>query len=167
MNKTHQPSESQKILKFIMPALRDCHRQPWGFFEQPTPILVETCTCDQGYRFLQVQVVGLVTYMMQHHECHTSDTTLAYHTPPPYQNLECRSYEVTLKTGCWRCGRSGVMGLVGAYYIGARPQLIGCALAQEPGVLNFRLRVANNGGRQICGDKKVIGLCFSRLQTEV
>ena len=58
---------------------------------------------------------------------------------------------------------SGVTGLAGAYYVGARtqPQLIGCALAQEPGVLNFRLRVANNGGRQICGDKKVIGLCFS------
>ena len=64
---------------------------------------------------------------------------------------------------------SGVTGLAGAYHIGARtwPQLIGCALAQEPGVLNFGLRVANNGGRQICGDKKVIGLCFSRLQTEV
>ena len=62
---------------------------------------------------------------------------------------------------------SGVMGLVGAYYIGARtwPQLIGCAFAQ--GVLNFGLRFANNGGRQICGDTKVIGLCFSRLQTEV
>ena len=63
----------------------------------------------------------------------------------------------------------GVMGLVGVYYVGARtwPQLIGCALTQEPGVLNFGLRVANNGGRRICGDKKVIGLCFSRLQTEV
>ena len=61
---------------------------------------------------------------------------------------------------------SGVTGSVGVYYIGARtwPQLIGCALAQELGVLNFRLRVANNGGRQICGDRKVIGLCFSRLQ---
>ena len=46
------------------------------------------------------------------------------------------------------------------------PQLIGCALAQEP-VHNFGLRVANNGGRRICGDKKVIGLCFSQLQTEV
>ena len=36
---------------------------------------------------------------------------------------------------------SGVTGLVGAYYVGARtrPQLIGCALAQEPGVLNFGL----------------------------
>ena len=74
-----------------------------------------------------------------------------------------------LKVGCWGCRMSGVMGLVGAYYVGARmrPQLIGCALAQEPGVLNFRLRVANNGGRRICGDRKVIGLCFSRLQTEV
>ena len=43
----------------------------------------------------------------------------------------------------------GVTGLVGAYYVGARTrsQLIGCALAQEPGVLNFGLRVANNGGR--------------------
>ena len=61
------------------------------------------------------------------------------------------------------------MELAGAYYIGARtrPQLIGCALAQEPGVLNFGLRVANNERRQICGDKRVIGLCFSRLQTEV
>ena len=68
-----------------------------------------------------------------------------------------------LKAGCWGCGRLGVMGLVGAYYVGARtqPQLIGCALAQEPGVLNFGLRVVNNGGRQICGDKEVIGLCFS------
>ena len=36
---------------------------------------------------------------------------------------------------------SGVTGLVGAYDVGARtrPQLIGCALAQEPGVLNFGL----------------------------
>ena len=50
---------------------------------------------------------------------------------------------------------SGVTGSAGAYYIGARtrPQLIGCALAQEPGVLNFGLRVANNGGRRICGDR--------------
>ena len=64
---------------------------------------------------------------------------------------------------------SGVTGSAGAYYVGARmwPQLIGCALTQEPGVLNFGLRVANNGGRRICGDRKVIGLCFSRLQTEV
>ena len=53
---------------------------------------------------------------------------------------------------------SGVTGLMGAYNVGARtwPQLIGCALAQEPGVLNFGLRVANNGGRQICRDRKVI-----------
>ena len=53
---------------------------------------------------------------------------------------------------------SGVTGSAGAYYVGARtqPQLIGCALAQEPGVLNFGLRVANNGGRRICGDRKVI-----------
>ena len=37
----------------------------------------------------------------------------------------------------------GVMGLAGVYYVGARtwPQLIGCALAQEPDVLNFGLRV--------------------------
>ena len=63
-----------------------------------------------------------------------------------------------LKVGCRGCGMLGVTGLVGAYYVGARmwPQLIGCALAQEPGVLNFRLRIANNGGRQICGDRKVI-----------
>ena len=74
-----------------------------------------------------------------------------------------------LKAGCRGCRRSGVTGLVGAYYIGTRtrPQLIGCALTQEPGVLNFGLRVANNGGRQICGDKEVIRLCFSQLQTEV
>ena len=86
-----------------------------------------------------------------------------------YQNSGCRSYEVTLKVGCRGCRRSGVTGLAGAYYVGARmwPQLIGCALAQEPGVLNFGLRVANNGGRRICGDKKVIRLCFSQLQTEV
>ena len=53
---------------------------------------------------------------------------------------------------------SGVMGSAGAYYVGARtwPQLIGCALTQEPGVLNFGLRVAKNGGRRICGDRKVI-----------
>ena len=75
-----------------------------------------------------------------------------------YQNSEYRSYEVTLKTGCRGYGMSGVMGSVGAYNVGARmrPQLIGCALAQEPGVLNFGLRVANNGGRRICGDRKVI-----------
>ena len=62
-----------------------------------------------------------------------------------------------LKTGYRGCGMSGVTGSAGAYYVGARtwPQLIGCALAQEPGVLNFGLRVANNGGRQICGDRKV------------
>ena len=86
-----------------------------------------------------------------------------------YQNSECQSYEVMLKAGCRGCGKLGVMGSAGAYYIGSRtqPQLIGCALTQEPGVLNFGLRVANNGGRQICGDKRVIGLCFSQLQTEV
>ena len=63
-----------------------------------------------------------------------------------------------LKAGYWGCGMSRVTGSAGAYYIGARtqPQLIGCALAQEPGVLNFGLRVANNGGRRICGDRKVI-----------
>ena len=63
-----------------------------------------------------------------------------------------------LKAGCRGYGMSGVMGLVGAYNVGARtwPQLIGCALTQEPGVLNFGLRVANNGGRRICGDRKVI-----------
>ena len=56
-----------------------------------------------------------------------------------YQNSECRSYEVTLKAGCRGYGMSGVMGSAGAYDVGARmwPQLIGCALAQEPGVLNF------------------------------
>ena len=68
-----------------------------------------------------------------------------------------------LKAGSRGYGRSGVTGSAGAYNVGARtrPQLIGCALTQEPGVLNFGLRVANNGGRQICGDRKVIGLCFS------
>ena len=52
----------------------------------------------------------------------------------------------------------GVTGSAGAYDVGARmqPQLIGCALAQELGVLNFGLRVANNGGRRICRDRKVI-----------
>ena len=75
-----------------------------------------------------------------------------------YQNSECRSYEVTLKAGCRGYGMSGVTGSAGAYDIGARtrPQLMGCALAQELGVLNFGLRVANNGGRRICGDRKVI-----------
>ena len=63
-----------------------------------------------------------------------------------------------LKAGYQGCGMLGVTGSVGAHYVGARmrPQLIGCALTQEPGVLNFGLRVANNGGRQICGDRKVI-----------
>ena len=88
--------------------------------------------------------------------------------------MECRSYEVTLKAGSrgygklgvrevggmgsWGYGKSGVSGSAGVYNVGARmwPQLIGCALAQEPGVLNFGLRVANNGGRRICGDRKVI-----------
>ena len=58
-----------------------------------------------------------------------------------YQNSECWSYEVTLKVGGQGYRRSGVTGSAGAYNVGARtrPQLIGCALAQEPGVLNFRL----------------------------
>ena len=58
-----------------------------------------------------------------------------------YQNSGCRSYEVTLKAEGRGYGRSGVTGSAGAYNVGARtwPQLIGCALAQEPGVLNFRL----------------------------
>ena len=65
-----------------------------------------------------------------------------------YQNSGCRSYKVTLKAGYRGCGMSGVTGSVGAYYVGARtrPQLIGCALTQEPGVLNFRLRVATMEG---------------------
>ena len=44
-------------------------------------------------------------------------------------------------TGCRGYRMSGVAGLAGAYDVGARtrPQLIGCALAQEPGVLNFGL----------------------------
>ena len=80
------------------------------------------------------------------------------HDDHMYQNSECRSYEVTLKAGSRGYGRSGVTGSAGAYNVGARtrPQLIGCALAQELGVLNFGLRVANNGGRRICGDRKVI-----------
>ena len=63
-----------------------------------------------------------------------------------------------LKAGCQGYGMLGVTGSAGAFNIGARmwPQLIGCALTQEPGVLNFGLRVANNGGRRICGDRKVI-----------
>ena len=63
-----------------------------------------------------------------------------------------------LKAGCQGYGMSGVTGSAGAYNVGARtrPQLIGCALAQELGVLNFGLRVANNGGRRICRDRKVI-----------
>ena len=58
-----------------------------------------------------------------------------------YQNSEGRSYEVTLKAGSRGYGRSGVTGSAGAYNVGARtqPQLIGCALAREPGVLNFGL----------------------------
>ena len=75
-----------------------------------------------------------------------------------YQNLECQSYEVMLKAGSRGYRKLGVMGSAGAYDVGARtrPQLMGCALAQEPGVLNFGLRVANNGGRRICGDRKII-----------
>ena len=66
-----------------------------------------------------------------------------------YQNLKCQSYEVTLKAGCQGYGMLGFTGSAGAYDVGVRtqPQLIGCALAQELGVLNFGLRVANNGGR--------------------
>ena len=57
------------------------------------------------------------------------------HAPVPYQNSECRSYEVTLKAGCQGYGMSGVTGSVGVYNIGARtrPQLIGCALASRTG----------------------------------
>ena len=75
-----------------------------------------------------------------------------------------------LKAGCWGCGMSGVTGSAGVYYVGARmwPQLIQVVpLLKNRGVLKFRLRFANSGGRQICRDKKVIGLCFSQLQTEV
>ena len=38
-------------------------------------------------------------------------------------------------------GMSGVTGSAGAYDVGVRtwPQLIGCALTQEPGVLNFKI----------------------------
>ena len=48
------------------------------------------------------------------------------------------------KSGMSEVRDVGVMGSAGAYYVGARtrPQLIGCALAQELGVLNFGLRVA-------------------------
>ena len=61
-------------------------------------------------------------------------------------------------TGCWGYGMLGVTGSAGAYDVGARtqPQLIGCVFAQELGVHNFGLRVANNGGRRICRDRKVI-----------
>ena len=46
-----------------------------------------------------------------------------------------------LKAGCQGYRMSRVTGLVGAYDVGVRtrPQLIGCALAQEPGVLNFKI----------------------------
>ena len=39
------------------------------------------------------------------------------------------------KSGMLEVRRAGVTGSVGVYYVGARtwPQLIGCALAQEPG----------------------------------
>ena len=38
---------------------------------------------------------------------------------------------------------TGVMGMVGVYYAGARmrPQLIGCALTQEQGCSYFRLEL--------------------------
>ena len=65
-----------------------------------------------------------------------------------YQNSGGRSYEVTLKAGSRGYGRSGVTGSAGAYNVGARtrPQLIGCALAQEPGVLNFGLGLQTTEG---------------------
>ena len=52
-----------------------------------------------------------------------------------YQNSECQSCGVTLKVEWQKYRMAGVMGMAGAYYAGARmqPQLIGCALAQEPG----------------------------------
>ena len=58
-----------------------------------------------------------------------------------YQNSGGQSYKVTLRAGGRGYGRSGVTGSAGAYNIGARtrPQLIGCALTQELGVLNFGL----------------------------
>ena len=66
----------------------------------------------------------------------------------PYQNSEGWSYEVTLKAGSRGYGRSGVTGSAGVYNVGARtrPQLIGCALAQEPGVLNFGLGLQTTEG---------------------
>ena len=75
--------------------------------------------------------VLLLKEMHYSHHCDAHD----------YQNSGCQSYEVTLKAGGQGYGRSGVTGSAGAYNIGARtrPQLIGCALAQEPGVLNFGL----------------------------
>ena len=78
-----------------------------------------------------------------------------------------RAVGVTLKVEWWKYGMAGVMGMAGAYYAGAYyagarmwPQLIVSSLKNQ-GVLNFGLRVENSGGRQICGDMKVIGLCFS------
>ena len=64
-----------------------------------------------------------------------------------------------------KCGGTGGQNTesVGAYYVGARmwPQLIQVVpLLKNRGVLNFGLRFANSGGRQICGDTKVIGLCL-------
>ena len=98
----------------------------------------------------------------------SSDNTLV----PHYQNSEGQSYEVTLKAGSRGYGRSGVTGSAGAYNVGARtqPQLIGCALAQEPGVLNFGLglqtmegdeyaetgvRATADGRAELAGDPKL------------
>ena len=84
-----------------------------------------------------------------------------------YQNLEYQSCGVTFKVEWWKYGMAGVTGMAGAYYAGAYyagarmwPQLI-VPLLKNWGVLNFGLRVENSGGRRICRDMKVIGLCFS------
>ena len=80
---------------------------------------------------------GEFSSSLSHAICLSQLLLLPYH----YQNSECRSYEVTLKAGGRGYGRSGVTGSAGAYNVGARtwPQLIGCVLAQEPGVLYFGL----------------------------
>ena len=99
-------------------------------FIQAPPLL----TFDISTRISLVFSINLILWIL-------CDSTHVQYVLRGYQNSEGRSYEVTLKAGGWGYGRLGVTGSAGAYDVGARtrPQLIGCALAQELGVLNFGL----------------------------
>ena len=60
-----------------------------------------------------------------------------------YENLECQSCRVMLKAEWQKYRMDGSYGMARVYYAGARmqPQLIGCALAQEPGCPYFGLEL--------------------------